>query len=128
MKYLGNRGTDLRKIHMEDVFGLSLGRVWMSRSKVKVTSDKNEKVQHFFRTSPQGRGPRGPCMRCMFGKTSLALVIIVINWQRFHTHLYKEHAECGTLCGTKVMCDSELVTDVSDEFNTVKSDSRRVHF
>jgi len=28
MKNLGNRWTDLRQIHTEDVFGLSLGRVW----------------------------------------------------------------------------------------------------
>ena len=32
MKYLGNRWTDLRQIHGEDVFGPSLGRVWRSRS------------------------------------------------------------------------------------------------
>jgi len=32
MKYLGNRWTDLRQIHTEDVFGPSLGRVWRSRS------------------------------------------------------------------------------------------------
>jgi len=37
MKYLGNRRTDLRQIHTEDVFGPSLGRVLRSRSKVKVT-------------------------------------------------------------------------------------------
>jgi len=41
MKYFGNRWTDLRQIHMEDVFGPSLGRVWRSRSKVKVIRDKN---------------------------------------------------------------------------------------
>ena len=29
---LGNRWTDLRQIHREDVFGPSLGRVWRSRS------------------------------------------------------------------------------------------------
>jgi len=40
MKYLQNRRTDLRQIHRDDVFGPSLGRVWMSRSKVKVTRDK----------------------------------------------------------------------------------------
>jgi len=34
-KYFWNRWTDLRQIHGEDVFGPSLGRVWMSRSKVK---------------------------------------------------------------------------------------------
>jgi len=39
-KYPGNRWTDLCQIHMEDVFGSSLGWVWMSRSKVKVMRDK----------------------------------------------------------------------------------------
>jgi len=34
IKYLWNRWTDLHQIHMEDVFGPSLRRVWMSRSKV----------------------------------------------------------------------------------------------
>jgi len=38
MKYLGNCWVDLRQIHMEVVFGPSLGRVW--RSKFKVTRDK----------------------------------------------------------------------------------------
>jgi len=33
VKYLGNRWTDLRQIHTEDVFGPSLGRVWRSRSR-----------------------------------------------------------------------------------------------
>ena len=41
MKYIRNRWTDLLQIHREDVFGHSLGRVWRSRSKVKVTRDKN---------------------------------------------------------------------------------------
>jgi len=37
---------DLRQIHMEHVFGPSLGRVWRSsqRSKIKVTRDKNRKT------------------------------------------------------------------------------------
>jgi len=42
MKYLGNRWTNLRQIHMEDVFGPSLGRIWRSWSKIKVTMDKND--------------------------------------------------------------------------------------
>jgi len=42
MKYLWNRWTDLRQIHMKDVFGPSLGGPWGSRSKVKVTRDKTE--------------------------------------------------------------------------------------
>jgi len=42
IKYLGNRQTDLRQIHTEDVFRPWLGRVW--RLKVKVTRDKK---RHF---------------------------------------------------------------------------------
>jgi len=41
LKYLENGWTDLRQIHREDVFDSQLGRLWMSRSKVKVTMDKN---------------------------------------------------------------------------------------
>jgi len=33
VKYLGYRWTDLRQIHIGDMFGPSLGRVWRSRSK-----------------------------------------------------------------------------------------------
>ena len=40
LKYLGNGWTDMRHIHREDVFGPSLGRVWISRSNVEVTRDK----------------------------------------------------------------------------------------
>jgi len=40
MKYLGNRVTDLCQIRKETVFGPSLVQVWMSRSKVRVTTDK----------------------------------------------------------------------------------------
>jgi len=47
IKYLRNRWTDLRQIHREDVFGPSLGPVWMSRS------------------------ISAACVRFMFGKTSL---------------------------------------------------------
>ena len=43
MKYLGNRWTDLRQIHTEDVFGPSLGRVWKLRSKVKGQSHQRQK-------------------------------------------------------------------------------------
>jgi len=41
MKYLGNRWTDLRQIHMKDMFGSSLGWVLRSRSrsKIKVTRE-----------------------------------------------------------------------------------------
>jgi len=54
MKYLGNRWTDLRQIHMEDVFGPSLGRVWRSRSPGT--------KRHFSALS---------CVQFMFGETSL---------------------------------------------------------
>jgi len=40
MKHLRNRWTDLHQLHTQYVFGPSLGRVWRSRSKVKVTRDK----------------------------------------------------------------------------------------
>ena len=59
----GNRWTDLRQIHTEDVFCPSLRRVWRSTSKVKVTREK----MAFF-------GPFGglACRWFRFGKTSLA--------------------------------------------------------
>jgi len=49
MKYLGNRWRDVRQIHREDVFGPSLGRVWRSRSQVKVTSGKKRHFRPFRR-------------------------------------------------------------------------------
>jgi len=55
IKYLGNRWTELRQIHREDVFGPSLGRVWMSRSKVNVIREK----RHFW---PFRRPVRGLCL------------------------------------------------------------------
>jgi len=57
MKYLRNRWTDLRQIHREDVFGPSLGRVWMSWSKIKVIRDKK---LHFSDLS-------AACMQFMLG-------------------------------------------------------------
>jgi len=48
MKYRGNRWKDLRQIHKEYVFGLSLGRVWRSSSKVKGQGHQGQK-RHFFR-------------------------------------------------------------------------------
>jgi len=45
----GNRWMDLRQIHRKHVFGPSIGRVWMSRSKVKVTRDKNGIFRPFWR-------------------------------------------------------------------------------
>ena len=51
MKYLGNRGTDLRKIHTEDVFGPLLGgqeefECQDQRSKVKVTRGKFPTIEN----------------------------------------------------------------------------------
>jgi len=40
MKCLGNCWMDLCQIHRKDMFGPSLGRVWMSRSQVMVSTDK----------------------------------------------------------------------------------------
>jgi len=57
MIYLRNLWTDLRQIHMEDVFGSSLGRIWRSRSKVTVT--RNIK-RSFFR--PFWQLARGLCL------------------------------------------------------------------
>ena len=59
VKYLGNRWMDLRQgaqYDTQDVFSPSLGRVWRSRSKVKVTRDKNG----IF-------GLLAACVRFMFG-------------------------------------------------------------
>ena len=56
----GNRWTDLRQIHTEDVFCPSLGWVWRSRS--KVTSDKKRHFRPFRRPA---------CGLCL-AKTSLA--------------------------------------------------------
>jgi len=59
-------GTDERicgKIHMEDVFGPSLGRVW--RSKVKVTRDKNWNFWPFRRPACSLFGRT--CLACSFG-------------------------------------------------------------
>jgi len=47
-QYLVNRWTDLLQTHREDVFGLSLGGVWMSRSKVKVTRNKKRAVHSHY--------------------------------------------------------------------------------
>jgi len=97
MKYLGNCWTDLREIHREDVFGPLLGRVWMSRSKIKVIRNKKHAVHSHYpqqrrngtswlqTTSCSSRWHHSvaaggvisvACMRFMFGKTSLALVLI----------------------------------------------------
>ena len=81
MKYLGNHWTDLRPIHREDVIGPSLGWVWTSRSKVKVTRDKKcDEYSHHLRQRCNGTQHTGPfrccrgwlSVRSMSGKTSLA--------------------------------------------------------
>jgi len=56
-KYLRNHWKDLCQIHTEDVFGPSLGWVWRSRSKVKVT--RNKKMTFF--------GVSVVCVQFMFG-------------------------------------------------------------
>jgi len=43
LKYLGNGWTDLRQIYSEDVFGPSLRRVWMPRSKDKGQGHQGQK-------------------------------------------------------------------------------------
>jgi len=64
MKYLGNCWTNLSLIHMEDVFGPSLGRVWRSGSKVKGQDHQGQKTAFLTLLAA--------CMRFMFDKTSLA--------------------------------------------------------
>jgi len=49
VKYLGNRWTDLRQIHTEDVFDPSLGRVWRSGQRSKLTGTKNSIFRPFRR-------------------------------------------------------------------------------
>ena len=60
--------TDLRQVRKEDVFGPSLGRVWMSRSKVKVTIE-GQKWNDILPLS-------AACMLFMFGKISSASCVI----------------------------------------------------
>jgi len=64
MKHLGNRWTDLRQIHTQDVFGPSLGRVWRPRSKLKDQGHQGQKTA--FSTLSAA------CVRFVFGQTSLA--------------------------------------------------------
>ena len=67
MNYRGSRWTDLRQIHMEDVFGPSLGRVWMSNA--KVNTYKNDIFQPFQRPA---------CVRFVFTKTSFASIVLLL--------------------------------------------------
>jgi len=85
MKYLRNRLTDLRQIHSEDVFGPSLGRVWMSGQRSRWPRTK----QALF-------SPLVACMQLMFRKTSLALVCEGF-WTFINMFLYWL---CCSLCTT----------------------------
>ena len=68
VKYLGNSWKDLRQIHR--------GRVWsLTRMSFNVKV-ANEAAQWLTAPFRRCRGWfRRPCVRCMFGKTSLALVM-----------------------------------------------------
>jgi len=85
MKYLRNRWMDLRQIHSEDVFGPSLGRVWMSGQRSRWPRTK----QALF-------SPLQACMQLMFRKTSLALVCEGF-WTFINMFLYWL---CCSLCAT----------------------------
>ena len=69
MKYFGNRWTDLRQIHMEDVIDPLLRHVWMSRSVVKGQGHHGTKTAFFGAVA---------CVRFMFGKTSLSLIRLIL--------------------------------------------------
>ena len=126
---------DLREIHSEDVFGPSLGRVWMSRSKVKVTRDKAGKTAASSPltvhcnvctvhckwcaaadgTIPSPSGGDGSawwqelsaaCVRCMFGKTSLALISYChLQWLAMCSCLHRTYTNSA-----KVTSDSLFVS------------------
>jgi len=94
IKYLGNCRTDLRQIHRKDVLGPSLGRLWMSRSKIKGQGHQRQKTgcalpspptatewialaannvtHHSVAAGGDFGGLRTVCVN--FGKTSLTLV------------------------------------------------------
>ena len=100
VKYLGNRWTDLRQIHTEDVFGPLLERVWRSRLKVKGQGLQGQK-RHFPALS-------AACVWFIFGKTSLAstlclkkvptckLCVTLSNLNRFFKkmHCWKAYEIC----------------------------------
>jgi len=94
IKYLRNRWTDLRQIHSKYVCKPSLGRVWMSMSKVKGQGHQGQKRAENSHYPRQRRnGPiccmqrvtmhcqRGTCVRFMFGKTYLALVFCLFVYE-----------------------------------------------
>jgi len=63
MKYLGNRWTDLRQIHTDDVFSPSVGQVWRSR-KVKGERSKSPGTKRHFSALSAA------CVRFVFGGSS----------------------------------------------------------
>jgi len=89
MKYLGNSWTDLRQIHMEDVFSHSLAWVWRSRSNVKRETSKvkvtRNKRWHFSALS-------AVCVRFMFGKTSLAFSLNFVESSAYKNRSHKSFA------------------------------------
>ena len=72
MKYPGNRWTDLRQIHTEDVFSPLLGRVW--RSKVKGKGHQEQK--RYFRLN--------------FGGLHAVCCILMHQSSHFATKLYHQ--------------------------------------
>jgi len=62
------------------------------RSKINVT-DKKRKSAAFF-----GSGPRGLCVRCMFGKTSLALVTFRVRRSQGEMYIGHKTAICVSVC------------------------------
>jgi len=79
MKYLGNRRTNLRQIHKEDVFRQSLRRVRRSRSKVEGQGHQGQRNGIFAALSTA-------CVRFMFGKTSLASSLVAYLFTYLFTH------------------------------------------
>ena len=95
MKYLGNCWTDFRQIHMEDAFGPLLGRVWRSRSKVKVTRDKTGKLL------------RHPHWRCTVRRAPYAANVVQQQTRPFRGRRgvtwWRECTVVGTFGGLRVV-------------------------
>jgi len=86
-KYLRNHWTDLCQIHRNDVFGPSLGQVWMSRSRLPGTKKQGQSIPreslNWYATNSHGKRAwslLAACMQFMFGKTSLASSLECIFW------------------------------------------------
>jgi len=73
MKYIGNRWTDLRQIHMEEVFNWSLARTSL---KVKVKGQG-----HQWKNTA--------CLQFVFGKTSLGRSLNIIVFKLFDITLFE---------------------------------------